>query len=505
MKRLFPLLFVLSSFISMAQVPNAINYQTIVRADDGGPVQFTSMDFKVSILQGSELGEAVYIEEHTVYTNGGGLASYRIGKGTELEGEFSEIVWGSAAHFIKIESRQSGSGDYNLMGVEEFVSVPYAFYAENTAASENMWQQDGNDLYYLNGNVGIQTDEPSEALTLGNNSRIQVSTTKTSLSSGAVFNLRWNSPDAKPGIHFQDESGDSKIALSAYEYESYPSLESPKFSIATANGSGDLVERLMIPFGEDEVDISISDANLKLTDGNTFQVGTESNSGLALYYSDVFIHGTKKMGIGDKDWEEEGTYGNAQLEIYRSNSNVELLVHDDAGTNEVGLHLRNGENDWKMTHKGDFAISYEDTDFFKITSDGDVGIDVDEPIAKLDVNGNINVSSGFAYLVGGEGKGSYLPVNEDLKVGDVIGMNPESGLLRKFESGDIYMGITASKAGFVSNYERGREEDAKYALVVSKGQIKANLTQLQLEGRMVSTVDGESIGVLLANGKIYLK
>lgn len=505
MKRLFPFLLALLSLWASAQAPEGINYQTIVRAEDGSIIINQSMDFKVSILLGSTSGTAVYSEEHSVATNANGLASFRIGKGEVLTGSFSDISWGSDAHFVKLEARQTGTSTYNLMGIEEFASVPYAFYAETTAASEGMWQQNGNDIYFMDGNVGIKTDEPTEALTIGTNNRIQLSTVKNSLSYGAVMNLRWNSPDAKPGIHFQDAAGNSKIALSAYEYETYPSDQARKFSIATSNLSGDLVERFNVPFGENEVDISITDANLKLIDGNTFQVGTESNSGLALYYSDVFIHGTKKMGIGDKDWEEEGTWENAQLEIYRANSNVELLIHDDAGTNDIGLHLRNGENDWKMTHNGDFNIIHESSNFFKITGDGDVGIDVDEPIAKLDVNGNINVSSGFAYLVGGEGKGSYLPVNDDVTNGDVLGLNPSTGQLRKFESGDIYMGIASAKAGFVSNYEKGREEDSGFALVVSKGQIEANLTQLQVNGRMVSTVDGESIGVLLANGKLYLK
>ncbi len=505
MKRLFPFLLVLLSLWASAQAPEAIKYQTIVRADDGSPAAFHNMDFKVSILLSSATGTAVYTEEHSLPTNGNGLATFKIGKGTVLSGSFSEIIWGADAHFIKLEAKQTGSSSYNLMGIEEFASVPYAFYAQTTAANEGSWQQDGNNVYYLNGNVGIKTDEPTEALTLGTNDKIQLSTTKNSLSYGAVMNLRWNSQDAKPGIHFQDMSGTSKVALSAYEYESYPSIQARKFSIATTNLSGELVERFNVPFGENEVDISITDANLKLIDGNTFQVGTDGNSGLALYYSDVFIHGTKKMGIGDKDWVAQGTWENAQLEIYRSNSNVELLIHDDAGTNDVGLHLRNGENDWEINHNGDFNINHESSNYFKITSDGDVGIDVDEPIAKLDVNGNINVSSGFAYLVGGEGKGSYLPVNDQITSGDVVGMNPNNGKLRKFESGDIYMGIATLKAGFVSNYEKGREEDSEFALVVSKGQIEANLAQLQLDGRMVSTVDGESIGVLLANGKLYLK
>lgn len=318
------------------------------------------------------------------------------------------------------------------------------------------------------------------------------------------MNLLWKAPDAKPGIHFQDTSGASKVALSAYDYLIYPEVQAQQFSIATTNAAGELIERLVVPYGENDVNIQITNSNLLLTDGNTFQVGTEENSGLAMYYGDVFINGTKKLGIGDKDWVTEGTYQNAQLEIYRTSSDVEFLIHDDAGTNQVGLHLRNGENDWKMIHDGDFRINHEEATYFKITSDGDVGIDVEEPIAKLDVNGNINVSSGFAYLTGGTGKASYLPVNDQLEEGDLLGMNPNNGMLRKFESGDIYMGVVVKQAGFVDHYSKGIEDDKSFALVVTKGQVSIDLSQVQQKGRIIS-IGGQNIGVLMANGKIYLK
>lgn len=505
MKRLLSCFLVLASLVVWAQAPNSIKYQTIVRADDGTAASFQAVDFKISILSGSATGTTVYSEEQFLSTNGNGLVSFNIGQGVVVNGSFDEIAWGSDSHFIKIEAKMNGSNNYNLMGIEEFTSVPYAFYAKNTANNSSAWQQNGDDIYYLNGNVGIKTDQPTEALTLGTDNRIQLSTVKNTLTYGAVMNFRWNAPDAKPGIHFQDADGNSKIALSAYDYFDYPSIQSRKFSIATSNLAGDLVERLNIPYGEDIVDISITNANLKLTDGNILQVGTEENDGLALYYGDVFIHGTKKMGIGDKDWETEGTYQNAQMEIYRSSTNVEFLIHDDAGTNQVGLHLRNGENDWKVIHDADFKINHEGSTFFKINTDGDVGIDVEEPIAKLDVNGNINVSSGFAYLVGGSGKAAFLPVTEMMVTGEMVGMNPNTGELRKFQDGDIFMGIVAEQAGFVENYEKGREKDSNFALIVSKGQIKANMSRLQLNGRLVATPDGQQIGVLLANGNVYLK
>jgi hypothetical protein len=504
MKRLFPLLLVLLSSIVMAQAPQAIKYQTVVRSDNGTILPQQQMDFKISILEGSATGTTVYTEEHFLATNPNGMASFKIGLGTVVSGAFNTIDWGSGPHFVKVEARISGAPSYNLMGIEEFASVPYAFFAANTEDSELLWQQNDNDIFYMGGNVGIKTNTPTEALTIGQNNRMQLSTTKNTLTYGAVMNLLWKAPDAKPGIHFQDAAGVSKVALSAYDYLSYPNEQAQRFSIATTNEADELTERLVIPYGENDVDIQITNSNLLLTDGNTFQVGTEENDGLAMYYGDVFINGTKKLGIGDKDWAAEGTYQNAQLEIYRASSDVEFLIHDDAGTNQVGLHLRNGEYDWKMIHDGDFRITYEEATHFKITSDGDVGIDVEEPIAKLDVNGNINVSSGFAYLTGGSGKASYLPVSDPLEEGDILGMNPNSGMLRKFQAGDIYMGVVVKQAGFIDNYSRGIEDNKSFALVVTKGQVDIDLSQVQQNGRMIS-IEGQNIGVLMANGKIYLK
>lgn len=505
MKRLFTLLLVFFSVYLLAQVPEAISYQTIVRNDNGEPIIFQPMDFRISILEGSETGTAVYVEQHLASTNGNGMVSFKLGMGTVLDGNFSEISWGNSPHFIQVELKEDGGTNYILLGVEQFAAVPYAMFAKNTDASMLSWQQNGSNLYFLDGNVGIKTNNPTEALTIGDNERIQLSTTNKILSTGSVMNLRWNAEDAKPGIHFQDVNGNSKIAMSAYNYETYPSVQAKKFSIASTNAAGELIERFNIPYGENEVDISVTNANLMLVNGSAFQVGSESNFGLANYYGDFFIHGTRKMGIGDKDWEAEGTYDNAQLEIYRANNNVELLIHDDAGISDVGLHFRNGENDWEMIHNGDFDINYEGSNYFKITSEGDVGIDVAEPIAKLDVNGNINVTGGYGYLVGGSGKGAYLPVSTPLAIGDIAGMDPNSGNIEKYKEGDIFIGVVCKQAGFVENYSKGREQDANFALIVSKGQLEANLSQLNIKGRLVQTSDGQQIGVLLNNGRIFIK
>ncbi len=147
MKKLFSFILIFISVWAFAQAPEAINYQTVVRADDGTPSPYFPMDFKISILQGSSTGTVVYSEEHATSADANGMVSFKIGQGTIVSGEFASISWGAATHFLKIEARQTDMPNYNLMGVEEFSSVPYALFAKNTAASDNMWQQLDDDIY----------------------------------------------------------------------------------------------------------------------------------------------------------------------------------------------------------------------------------------------------------------------------------------------------------------------------------------------------------------------
>jgi hypothetical protein len=59
----------------------------------------------------------------------------QIGNGTVFSGVFSTILWGNAAHFIKLEADFNGGSNYVLLGTQELMSVPYALYASKTDTS----------------------------------------------------------------------------------------------------------------------------------------------------------------------------------------------------------------------------------------------------------------------------------------------------------------------------------------------------------------------------------
>jgi hypothetical protein len=139
MKKLFTLCFlmIIASLLS-AQAPPAFKYQAIARNLNGDPVINQDIAVKISILSGSETGPTVYSELHEIPTNQMGLFTLEIGNAIlVLSGNFSEIGWSNSTHFLKTEIDITGGSNYQLMGVSQLLSVPYALYANEAGNAEN--------------------------------------------------------------------------------------------------------------------------------------------------------------------------------------------------------------------------------------------------------------------------------------------------------------------------------------------------------------------------------
>ncbi|HUV01679.1 MAG TPA: hypothetical protein VMW32_12010, partial [Bacteroidales bacterium] len=65
-----------------AQAPQKMSYQAVIRDATNHLVVNTLVGMQISIIQGSELGTAVYIETQTPTTNENGLVTIEIGTGT---------------------------------------------------------------------------------------------------------------------------------------------------------------------------------------------------------------------------------------------------------------------------------------------------------------------------------------------------------------------------------------------------------------------------------------
>lgn len=112
------------------QVPQRMSYQAVIRNASGQLLANTTVGIRVTLHMDMEDGPEVFSEVHTATSNANGLVSLKIGGGTLISGDFANIPWGAAPHFIRTEIDPAGGTNYSITGVSELLSVPYAFYAE---------------------------------------------------------------------------------------------------------------------------------------------------------------------------------------------------------------------------------------------------------------------------------------------------------------------------------------------------------------------------------------
>ena len=131
-----------------SQAPNKMSYQAVIRNSSNALVTNTSIGMRISILQTSSSGTAVYVETQTPTTNANGLASIEIGGGTLVTGNFANINWANGPYFIKTETDPIGGTNYTITGTSQLLSVPYALFSGNGIIG---FSATGDTLYLGNG------------------------------------------------------------------------------------------------------------------------------------------------------------------------------------------------------------------------------------------------------------------------------------------------------------------------------------------------------------------
>ena len=228
MKKLFTLIALLAiNFTLFSQAPQKLSYQAVIRNTSGTLVANHAVGMKISILQGTATGTAVYVETHTPTTNANGLATIEIGGGSIVSGTFSAINWTSGSYFLKTETDPSGGSSYSIVGTSQLLSVPYALDAKT---SESVIDNSITSAKIFDGTIATAD--------LGNNSVISAKITDATIAaadlaanavttekinSGAVTGakiaqagatsgqaLKWNGTIWTPA---NDETGDSGLTL----------------------------------------------------------------------------------------------------------------------------------------------------------------------------------------------------------------------------------------------------------------------------------------------------
>lgn len=134
--------FLLCSFVNFnAQASLGMTYQAVIRNASNNLVANSPVGVKISIHKSSPTGGIVYSETHNPTTNVNGLATFVIGTGTPVSGDYGTIDWGGNTYYLQTETDPTGGSSYSISNTSQLMSVPYALYAEK---SGNSWQADGN-------------------------------------------------------------------------------------------------------------------------------------------------------------------------------------------------------------------------------------------------------------------------------------------------------------------------------------------------------------------------
>ncbi len=114
---------------SFAQSPLGVAYQGIVLDQTRVPIADSTIQLRISVLNGGSDGDLTYSESHQVNTDQYGYYHLVIGRGEALQGEFRTIEWGRGSYWAIIELNMDDSGEFKVLSSNEFLSVPFANFA----------------------------------------------------------------------------------------------------------------------------------------------------------------------------------------------------------------------------------------------------------------------------------------------------------------------------------------------------------------------------------------
>lgn len=186
MKSIFiKIAFIVLAFITISIQSNAqvagINYQAVAIDEKGKEIPGVDMDgrivnnpisVKFTILKGNT-SNILYQEIHFTRTDAYGMFSLIIGKGSSTSlgsvNSIDNIDWSTQDQFLKVELDFKGTGEFKLMGVQQLMAVPFAYYSLNSGNKQSL-SLTGNQLSISEGNtINLPTYNAGNGISISGN------------------------------------------------------------------------------------------------------------------------------------------------------------------------------------------------------------------------------------------------------------------------------------------------------------------------------------------------
>jgi hypothetical protein len=183
MKKLLSILLLFVCQLAQSQtVPQGINYQAVALDQRGQPIpgidivgrpiDDAEIGVRIAILENTPTGNILYQEEHEVLTDLYGMFNLVIGQGLQVSVDpFSSINW-QGDKFLQVELSIENNGEFVLSAVQQLMSVPYAFLAENAMVAQTAVDVDDADADPSNELQSLTVS--GDSLTLSNGNTVQL-------------------------------------------------------------------------------------------------------------------------------------------------------------------------------------------------------------------------------------------------------------------------------------------------------------------------------------------
>lgn len=335
MLRLWLISIVLCSVLGsiVAQVPQRINFQAIARDGGGNVLANQQVGIRLTVIDSSANGAAIYREVHSLQTNQYGSFNLQLNDPLFVVAlpnsvPFEDIPWLTGNKHLQIDFDTTINLTFPFsLGIIPFTSVPYAFSADDVTFIDPSGAQDG-DILRFDAASGLWI--PSQDSTGG-----------SSLAAGAGVSILSNTISVADTSE-TNEIQSLSISGNDLSISNGNTVTLPSSSYVAGNGinigTGNTINAADTSASNELQNLSISGTDLSISNGNTVSLPTTNYTG----GSGISIGTGNSINAADSSATNElQTLSLSGNSLSISNGNSVTL---NMGNQDISQVLTNGNN-----------------------------------------------------------------------------------------------------------------------------------------------------------------